>query len=89
MDSAMFVGIDSLSKLPAKEQLVALRDIRNQLIGCQDTKQAYFDKGLIEVVVPLLTAGCDTDVCSEILIILNCYTFDCPKALECLGHFLE
>ena len=67
-----------------------LRDIKNDMIGSADTKLAYFDRGLIETVVPLLnkqeTSG---QIKSEILTILNSFLFDCPKAVDTLRLFKD
>ena len=83
----MIINFDGLKKLPIKEQSSLLRDIKNQLIGSIETKKVYFDSGLIEVIVPMLADAYDADVCSEILMVLNFFTFEFPKAVECLGHF--
>lgn len=87
MDSLMLTEFDGIKKLTAREQIAALKEIKNQMIGCTETKLAYFNKGLIEVIVPLLADIYDAELGSEVLMILNCFTFDFPKALEIFGHF--
>lgn len=52
----MLIDIDSIGKLSsASKQVEMLREIKNDMIGCYETKQAYFNNGLIEVVIPLLS----------------------------------
>ena len=57
------------------------------MIGCSETKLAYFNKGLIEVIIPLIADSYDPALTTEILTILNCFTYDFPKAIEIFGHF--
>ena len=60
-----------------------LRDIRHDMTGCQDTKLAYFNQGLIETVVPMLEkTDLDCRVACEVFALLNSFLFGCDKAVE-------
>ena len=60
------------------------------MIGCQDTKLAYHERGLIETVVPMLAREeLDGRVQFEVLTLLSSFLTDCPKALEPLKLFRE
>ena len=47
-----FDGVESLKS--ADEQLRLLVNVKNDMIGCPDTKMAYHANGLIETIVPML-----------------------------------
>ena len=60
------------------------------MIGSEDTKFSYFNKGLIETLVPmLLSKDLDSQVRFEALTVLNSFLFDCPKALETFKDFFQ
>lgn len=80
MDEIMAVDFDNIKKLSTKEQVCMLKEIKNQLIGSPETKQAYFDRGLIEVVTPMLEDACDQELCCEALMIINSFTIDFSPA---------
>ena len=88
-DVSMLVDFDGIEKLlSADEQLGQLSNIKNDMIGCHDTKMAYHEKGLIETIVPMLEcAELDNRVSFEVFTLLNSFLFGCPKALETLRFF--
>ena len=86
----MLVDFDSIKTLDSVMQLRTLKDIKNDMIGTAEAKQSYFDKGLIETVMPLLpTKDLDRNVRFEIFTVLNSFLFDCPRAVETLRLFEE
>ena len=60
-------------------RLQSLRNLKHALIG--NDKQAYFDRGAIEVVVPLLKSG-DLNEVYESLVILNSFLIDLPASVD-------
>ena len=48
-----FEGV-KLQTTSAEQKIQLLQDIKNELIGCQDLKKAYYNKGLIETLTPML-----------------------------------
>ena len=51
----MLIDFDSVQKLEStEEKLQLLCDLKNDLVGCSDSKQSYFDKGILEIMIPFL-----------------------------------
>ncbi len=67
-------------------QLKIFRDIKNDLIG--NDKKVYFNKGLIETVVPLLNDR-DPNMIYECLVILNSFLIDFPDAIDVFHVFAQ
>lgn len=65
--------------LSDSNRLQSLRNLKHALIG--NDKQAYFDRGVIEVVVPLLKSGELSEV-YESLVILNSVLIDLPASVD-------
>ena len=63
-----------------------MRDIKNDLIG--NDKKVYFNKGLIETVVPLLNDP-DANIIYECLVILNSFLIDFPDAIDVFHVFAQ
>ena len=88
MNSTMLLDFDSLKTLDDSDnKLKLLKELKNDLVGCSDTKKAYFDAGLLETLIPL-GAGLskdikDQNISFEILAIVNCFFFEVPAAKEC------
>lgn len=59
-----------------------LKDVRDDMIGCPDTKLAYFNKALVETLVPMLVnkKGLDAQVKNEIFTVLNSLLTSVEKA---------
>ena len=54
-DMCMLIDFDGIENFKSAEsQLETLRDLKNDMIGSEDTKASYFNKGLIETLVPML-----------------------------------
>jgi hypothetical protein len=49
------VDLDEFKLQSIDKKIITLRTIKNDIIGCRDLKEAYFNKGLIEVLMPLLS----------------------------------
>jgi hypothetical protein len=81
MDETMIIEFSS----PAN-QLKIFRDIKNDLIG--NDKKVYFNKGLIETVVPLLNDR-DPNMIYECLVILNSFLIDFPDAIDVFHVFAQ
>ena len=81
MDETMIIEFSS----PAN-RLQNLRDIKNDLIG--NDKKVYFNKGLIETVVPLLNDP-DANIIYECLVILNSFLIDFPDAIDVFHVFAQ
>lgn len=75
--------IDSLKKDSTENKIKSLRQLKHQLIGFTDWKEEYFNKGIIEVLMPMLGKEQDYRLLVEIIAIINSYFFDFPKAYEC------
>ena len=55
VEIAKLIDFDKISEYETfQEKIDTLKAIKNELIGSSETKQDYFDQGLIETVVPLL-----------------------------------
>ena len=88
----MLVEFDRIREFESADQKVqTLKDIKNDLIGSSDVKQAYFDQALIETIMPLLDQEKNQPmkVLNETLSVLNCFFFDFPKAAACFTMFKE
>lgn len=57
-----------------------LKEIKNDLIG--NDKKAYFDKGLIETIVPFVLPSTDPLVLYECIAILNSFTISFASAID-------
>lgn len=68
----------------SEDKIESLRAIKNDLIG--NDKKAYFNKGLIETVVPLLNDA-DPYVVYESIAILNSFLIDFPEATDVFHVF--
>jgi len=90
-DVTMLVDFEGVENLKSNnDSLRMLQDVRNDMIGCQDTKMAYYERGLIETIVPLLEREhLDNRIRNEIYVLLNSFLIGCPKALEALKLFRE
>ena len=54
-DFEKLIDFDKITEFETfQKKIDTLKAIKNELIGSSETKQAYFDQGLIETVVPLL-----------------------------------
>ena len=88
----MLVEFDRIREFESADQKVqTLKDIKNDLIGSSDVKQAYFDQALIETIMPLLDQEKNQPmrVLNETLSVLNCFFFDFPKAAACFTIFKD
>lgn len=52
-DCKMLIDFSDLA--PTRDHLQTLKDIKNELIG--NEKQPYFDRGLIETIVPFVSVS--------------------------------
>ena len=89
-DISMLVDFDGIEEMQSvDEQLSQLCNIKNDMIGCNDTKIAYHEKGLIETITPMLDQSDQNEsrIHFEIYTILNSFLFGCPKALETFKFF--
>jgi hypothetical protein len=58
MNLSMLMDFDSLKSMTNNEDKIKLlKELKNDLVGCSDTKNAYFEAGLLETLIPL-GAGC-------------------------------
>ena len=65
-----------------------MKDIKNDMIGSEDIKMGYFNKGLIETLMPMLqNKNTSSNVRFEAFTVLNSFLFNCPKALETFKTF--
>jgi uncharacterized protein YeeX (DUF496 family) len=81
MDETMIIEFSS-----PENRLQNLRDIKNDLIG--NEKKVYFNRGLIETVVPLLN-DLDPNMIYECLVILNSFLIDFPDAIDVFHVFAQ
>lgn len=70
------IDLDSLKREPIDKKLILLKTLKNDLIGCHDMKALYFNKGIIEVFIPLIGIETDEKILVDILTIINCYFYD-------------
>ena len=92
VDCQMLIEFDGIRDFDSAEQKVKmLKDIKNDLVGSSDVKQAYFDQALIETIMPLLSKEKNQPmiVLCETLSVLNCFFFDFPKAAACFTIFKD
>ena len=92
VDCHMLVEFDNIKEFKSAEQKVqTLKDIKNDLVGSADVKQAYFDQALIETIMPLLAKEKNQPlpVLNETLSVLNCFFFDFPKSKACFVLFKD
>ena len=82
-DCPMHIDFKNLE--PHRHHLQTFKDIKNDLIG--NEKQAYFDKGLIEQVIPMVTPDTDELVLYECLAILNSFLIQFSKANDVFQVF--
>jgi hypothetical protein len=47
------IPLDSLKSSP--DSSILLLTLKNDLIGCLDRKELYFDQGLLETLLPMIT----------------------------------
>ena len=60
------------------------------MIGSEDIKMGYYNKGLINTIIPMLEkADLDLQVRLEIFTVLNSFLFECPKTHETFRLFRE
>jgi hypothetical protein len=81
----MLLNFDGLATMQNDhDKVLLLRDLKNDLVGDSDTKQAYFDAGILETLIPLTESKTTTTaVLFEILATINCFFFEVPKACDC------
>lgn len=48
------VDIDMLKKESVEKRVQQLKVLKNELIGYSEMKEIYFNKGIIEVLMPML-----------------------------------
>ena len=73
--------IDFTDITPTRQHLQKLKDIKHELIG--NEKRPYFDKGLIETIMPFVsTATSDHQVLYECIAILNSFLIQFSEAIE-------
>jgi hypothetical protein len=53
------------------------------LVGSHERKALYFNQGLLETLLPMISLDTDSNVLLEIASVVNSYFFDFPRALEC------
>lgn len=90
-DCTMIIQFKHLK--PSRENLQTFKDIKNELIG--NEKQSYFDNGLIETIIPLLTVKIDESETSlddplilyECLAILNSFLIQFKKSNDVFSVF--
>ena len=75
-DHPMLIDFSQLSA--GRQSHETLREIKNELIG--NEKQAYYDKGLLETIMSLVSAETDPLILYECLVILNSFLIKFPKA---------
>ncbi len=53
------LDLDNLKREPLDRKVLLLRALKNDLIGCYDMKEHYFNRGIIETLLPLLGTEVD------------------------------
>ena len=72
-----FAGVENLQTPEAQVRL--LREVRDDMIGCHDTKLGYYNKGLIETLIPMLEQkDLKPAVTNEIFTLLNAFLISFP-----------
>ena len=90
-DLCMLVDFDGIENYTSVEaQIQTLRDVKNDMIGSLDVKLEYFNKGLIETLMPMMkNRELAQNVRCEAFTVLNSFLFDFPKGFETFKLFRE
>jgi hypothetical protein len=75
------INLENLKTSSLDSKFQTLHSLKNELIGCKDIKKHYFNKGIIEVLLPLLGLEQDENLLCEIVTILNCFFFEVDNAI--------
>ena len=73
---------DGCKSIPIQAKLKTLVEIKNDIIGSIDQKSAYFNNGLLETILQLLSKNEqeDSSVLTEALTVLNSFIYDLPES---------
>jgi hypothetical protein len=83
------VPIESLKNDEDGDKKINLIRVKNDIIGCLDRKEEYFNQGLLETLLPMVTSDTPHDLLIEIMGILNSYFFDFPRSLEIFKYYTQ
>eukprot|EP00347_Sterkiella_histriomuscorum_P015675 403356120 len=81
------IEIDQLKDEPQDIKLQKLQKLKNLLIGSQEYKEIYFNRGLIETLFSMVGKEQNDKVLQEIITLINCYFFDFPQAIDCMKMY--
>lgn len=84
---ADLIPIELLKNNEEGEKKINLIRVKNDIIGCLDRKEEYFNQGLLETLLPMVTPDTPHELLLEILGILNSYFFDFPRSLEIFKYY--
>ncbi len=86
---ADLIPIESLKNNEDSDKKINLIRVKNDIIGCLDRKEEYFNQGLLETLLPMVTPDTPHELLLEILGILNSYFFDFPRSLEIFKYYTQ
>ena len=86
---ADLIPIESLKNNEEGDKKINLIRVKNDIIGCLDRKEEYFNQGLLETLLPMVTPDTPHELLLEILGILNSYFFDFPRSLEIFKYYTQ
>ena len=81
------ISISLLKNEPGQDNKDRFTKLKNDIIGSIDKKDSYFNEGLLETLLPMVTSDTPSDILIEILGTLNSYFFEFPRALECFKYY--
>lgn len=84
---ADLIPIESLKNDAGNDKRINLIRVKNDIIGCLDRKEEYFNQGLLETLLPMVTLDTPHELLIEIMGILNSYFFDFPRSLEIFKYY--
>ena len=87
--NADLILIESLKNNEEGDKKINLIRVKNDIIGCLDRKEEYFNQGLLETLLPMVTPDTPHELLLEILGILNSYFFDFPRSLEIFKYYTQ
>lgn len=62
VEENFFIKIDTLKVESDETRVLKLQAIKNELVGSHERKELYFNLGLLEILLPLITVDVDSRV---------------------------
>lgn len=76
------IDLEQVKKESLEKKILQLKHIKNQIIAFAEVKEEYYNKGVIETLMPLLAKEHASSLLFEILSIINTFFFNFPQAYD-------